>query len=66
LQHHGVNLLGNYPYKYGEIDIYIPAKEIAVFVDGTIWHGDPQCFKAQEEIMQDNCKGCLGEGSTQQ
>jgi DNA mismatch endonuclease, patch repair protein len=48
LQRLGVNFLGNYPYKYGEIDIFIPDKKIAVFVDGTIWHGDSLCFNPDD------------------
>jgi DNA mismatch endonuclease, patch repair protein len=44
LQLLGVNFLGNHPYKYGEIDIFMPIEKIAVFADGEIWHGDPQRF----------------------
>jgi DNA mismatch endonuclease, patch repair protein len=50
LQRIGVDFLGNYPYKYGEIDIFIPDRKIAIFVDGTIWHGDPECFSADDVL----------------
>jgi DNA mismatch endonuclease, patch repair protein len=50
LAHLGVNFLGNYPYKHGEIDIFIPEKKIAVFIDGTIWHGDPKCFNPDDVL----------------
>jgi hypothetical protein len=40
----GANFLGNHPCKYGEIDILMPYEKVAVFVDGEIWHADPQRF----------------------
>jgi DNA mismatch endonuclease, patch repair protein len=50
LRHLGVSFIGNCPYKYGEIDIFLPGKKIAVFVDGTIWHGDPQRFSPDDVL----------------
>jgi DNA mismatch endonuclease, patch repair protein len=50
LQHIGVDFIGNYPYRYGEIDIFIPDVKIAIFVDGTIWHGDPEYFNADDVL----------------
>jgi DNA mismatch endonuclease, patch repair protein len=50
LQLLGVNFLGNHPYKYGEIDIFLPDKKIAVFADGEIWHGDPQRFNPDDVL----------------
>jgi G:T-mismatch repair DNA endonuclease (very short patch repair protein) len=36
--------------RYGEIDIFFPIEKIAVFVDGTIWHGDPEFFSAEDVL----------------
>ena len=52
LQRIGVDFLGNYPYKYGEMDIFISDMKIAILVDGTIWHGDPECFSADDVLRQ--------------
>jgi G:T-mismatch repair DNA endonuclease (very short patch repair protein) len=48
LQQLSINFIGNFPYKHGEIDIFILDKRIAIFVDGTIWHGDPLYFQPHD------------------
>jgi DNA mismatch endonuclease (patch repair protein) len=35
-------------------DIVLPDKKIAVFVDGTIWHGDPLCFNSDDILPYRN------------
>jgi G:T-mismatch repair DNA endonuclease (very short patch repair protein) len=51
LQQLGINFISNFLYKHGEIDIFIPDKKIAIFVDGTIWHGDPLYFQPDDNSL---------------
>jgi DNA mismatch endonuclease, patch repair protein len=54
LRHLGVNFIGNHPYKYGEIDIFIPVEKIALFADGEIWYADPRRFNPNDILPYSN------------
>lgn len=50
LKTYGIQYITQYEYGIGIMDFYLPAGNIALFVDGQIWHADPGIYKP-DDIM---------------
>jgi len=42
----------NYKVAGYRVDIAMPGRKIAIFVDGCFWHGCPRCFRAPKSNMK--------------
>jgi DNA mismatch endonuclease (patch repair protein) len=51
LRKHKVRYVSQYSYRIGIMDFYIPEGNIALFVDGGIWHADPRQFAAEDILF---------------
>lgn len=51
LRKHKIRYVPQYSYRIGIMDFYIPEGNIALFVDGGIWHADPRLFDAEDILF---------------
>lgn len=51
LRKHKIRYFSQYSYGIGIMDFYIPGGNIALFVDGAIWHADPRLFDAEDILF---------------
>jgi DNA mismatch endonuclease (patch repair protein) len=50
LKKNGMYYIPQYDYTIGVIDFYLPEANIALFVDGSCWHANPERYK-EEDIL---------------
>jgi very-short-patch-repair endonuclease len=51
LQKYDVRYISQYEYGIGIMDFYLPEGNIALFVDGGIWHADPRLYKPDHPLF---------------
>jgi DNA mismatch endonuclease, patch repair protein len=51
LKKYNIHYVPQYKYTIGFMDFFIPDSNIAVFVDGTIWHADPTIYQADDLLF---------------
>jgi DNA mismatch endonuclease, patch repair protein len=54
LKKHKIHYIAQYDFDIGVMDFYIPDGNIALFVDGVIWHADPRKYKADDILFFGN------------
>jgi DNA mismatch endonuclease (patch repair protein) len=51
LRKHKIRYVAQYNYGIGIMDFYLPEGNIALFVDGGIWHADPRLYDAEDILF---------------
>jgi len=51
LKEHKIQYIPQYRYGIGIMDFYLPEGNIALFVDGGVWHADPRLFDATDILF---------------
>jgi hypothetical protein len=51
LRKHKIRYVAQYNYGIGIMDFYLPEGNIALFVDGGVWHADPRLFNAEDILF---------------
>ena len=51
LKAHKIWYISQYRYGIGIMDFYLPEGNIALFVDGRVWHADPRLFDATDILF---------------
>ena len=56
LRKHKIRYVAQYNYGIGIMDFYLPEGNIALFVDGGIWHADPRLYDAEDILLVQDSK----------
>jgi G:T-mismatch repair DNA endonuclease (very short patch repair protein) len=48
LAKYGIQYIPQYDFKIGIMDFYLPDGNIALFVDGEVWHADPSLYNPND------------------
>jgi len=51
LKKQNIKYISQYEYTIGLMDFYLPDGNIALFVDGTVWHADPVIYSSEDVLF---------------